>query len=81
MDPDQDSSMLLLTPTIAMEVMQALSNLADAMEGLIDLRTEEPLEKKATPPSLTNRGECSRLDDEKPGPVHRQISEERRTQS
>ena len=37
MDLEEDSSMLLLTPTMATEVMAALSNLADTMDGLIDL--------------------------------------------
>ena len=52
MDPEDDSTMLLLPPTVAEEVMEALSWLADAVKGLIDLRTEEPDERKLTPPAL-----------------------------
>ena len=50
MDLNEESSMLLLRPGVAAEVMAALSDLADAMEGLVDLRPEEGIERKPTPP-------------------------------
>ena len=44
MDFSEDSSMLFLTPTVAAGVLAALSDLADAMDELVDLRPEDNME-------------------------------------
>ena len=52
MEPDQESSLLLLTPAVAGQVMEAFGNFSEALDCLIDLRPEEQLkEEKETPPS------------------------------
>ena len=52
MDPEEESTMLLLPPTLAGEMLEALGNFATALDGLIDLRPEvEPVKEEKTPPA------------------------------